>query len=256
MPTLQELDSRQISLAVRDAAQRYVPLALCAHREGQWINLHSRFVALKDEHILIEMPVGEDGVCRYEFAPAEKIGLSFKLKHHKHISTATVARLDQFWLEDGTKVPVVSVCWPTRMHRLQRRAYLRVEVPENRIVRISFWLGGREAEPMGGSPGAPVWSGMATNISAGGLQLRSMPEASKVLEVGDVVGMRLLFGLGSEAVYTDAQFRHVETAGEGVLMGFQFLGLGQSRQGRRTLKVISAKVGEFHRAVGQHAGRR
>ena len=255
MPMLQELDAGQITSAVRSAAERCVPLAVSTHREGRWFNLHSRFVVLKDEHILIETPTDQGSAGPYELAPAEKIGLNFKLKHHKHICTATVAGPAQFRLDDGTEISVVSVCWPTRMHRLQRRAYLRVEVPANRIVRASFWLGGREAEPAGGSPAAPVWSGTATNISAGGLQVRCGPEAASALEVGDVVGMRLLFGLGSEAVYADAQFRHVEEADGQSLMGFQFLGLGQTRQGHYALKVISVKVAEFQRAVGHQTAR-
>jgi len=256
MPMLQELDSTQVALVVREAAERNVPLAVCARRDDRWVNLHSRFVAVKDDRILIEIPAGEDGSCPYEFSPAEKIGLNFKLKHHKYICTATAAGVTGFALNDGTEMPVLGICWPAHMHRLQRRAYLRVDVPPNRIVRASFWLGGLEAEPAGGSAIVPVWPGAVTNISAGGLQLRATAEAGGALDVGDVVGMRLLFALGSESVYADAQFRHKEDATGEVLMGFQFLGLGQTRQSQQALKLISAKVAEFQRPVGHRADRR
>ena len=251
MPTLQELDSTQVSHAVREAAQRCVPLAVSVSREGRWINLRSRFVTIADEYILVELPGDEDGYCSHELAPAEKMGLSFKLKHHKHICTVTVTGPDHYALDDGTKVSVLRVCWPTHMHRLQRRAYLRVDVPPNRIVRVSFWLGGTDNEPSGGQPSAQVWSGTATNISAGGVQLKTTHEPTRMLEAGDVVGMHLMFGLGSEAVYADAQFRHVERDGDEVLMGFQFVGLGQTRKTQQVLKVISSKVAEFQRAASR-----
>jgi c-di-GMP-binding flagellar brake protein YcgR len=251
MPVLQELDGGQITSLLHEATARHVPLAVCACRDGRWLGLRSRFIAPKDNRILIEMPVDEKGACPYEFVPAEKIGISFKLKHHKHTCAATVGGVEQFELSDGTAVPVLSICWPAHMNRLQRRSYLRVDVPANRILRVSFWLGGRSAEPTGGSSEAPVWSGTAANISAGGVHVRCRPEAAAVLDVGDVVGMRLLFGLGGESIHTDAQFRRLEQTGGEVFLGFQFLGLGQTRQGVQALRVLSAKVAELQHAASR-----
>ncbi len=248
MPTLQELDGEQIDDIVRQAVRKRVPIVASISMEGRWINLRSRFVGVRDERVLVELPVPDEGPG-YEFTPAEKIGLNFKLKHHKYICTATVACVEQFRQDDGSEISVLSVCWPVRMSRLQRRAYLRVDIPANRIVRVSFWLGGKDAEPAGGSPTAPVWSGTATNISAGGLQIKSAAEPANVIEAGDVVGMRLMFALGSETVYTDAQFRHIEEIDGGFLLGFQFLGLGQTHEGQQALKQIIAKVGGFQSAA-------
>ncbi len=257
MPTLQDLESRQIDDAVRAAVDRAVPIAVTIRSGERWVNLHSRFIAIRNERILIEMPYGDDEAGApgpHEFVPAERVGLNFKLKHHKHICTVTAGGVEQFHLEDDTTIPVLSVCWPTRMQRLQRRAYIRADVPPGRIVRASFWLGGYEAEPAGTSPANPVWSGTVANLSAGGLQLAAAPDAVDCLEIGDIVGMRILFGLGEDTVYTDAQFRHLEKPegpSTGLRLGFQFLGLGQTRERQRALKLLSAKVAEF-----QHAARR
>ena len=91
------------------------------------------------------------------------------------------------------------ICRPSRMQRLQRRAYIRAEVPPNRIVRASFWLGGRTAEPTGGSPTTPVWSGRVVNLSAGGFQLHTDAAAASDVEIGDAVGVRVVFGMGGQS---------------------------------------------------------
>ncbi|MCK4600901.1 MAG: PilZ domain-containing protein [Phycisphaerae bacterium] len=252
MSYIYELSNEQINEAVSMAAQKHVPVSITVRAKSRWVNYHSRAIVIHEGHFWIELPITEASVAPHEFAPAEKVGLSFKLKHHKHIFTGTVASLRTFELADGAEAPVIAVCVPTQMYRLQRRAYERVEVPSNRIVRASFWLGGCQAEPAGTSAESPVWSGRTMNISAGGFQVRTDRDAAKSLEPGDIVGVRLGFGAEMETVYADAQFRHTEPAGESVLLGFQFLGLGQTDVGKKALTLIVAKVTEFQHTA-QHA---
>jgi hypothetical protein len=99
------------------------------------------------------------------------------------------------------------------------------------------------------SPASPVWSGIVSNLSAGGLQVRCPLETARSLEVGDIVGMRLLFGVGEDAVYIDGQFRHLAVDGGEKLLGFQFLGLGHTRERQNALRRISMKVSEYQRAA-------
>ena len=254
MATLQELNHQQMNEAIRAGAERNVPATVTIRADESWRNLQSRLITLRDEHLLITMPRGDTGRWSHSFSPADKIGLSFKLKHHKHIFSATVAGTAH---DDGAEPsePMLSLCWPTRMHRLQRRVFLRVDVPENRIVRASFWLGGSEAEPAGTSPDRPVWSGRVSNLSAGGFQVFTDPEAARALEVGEPLGVRLVFGAGRDTVYADAQFRHVEHRGEQTLAGFQFLGLAHSSKGRQALQVITTKVSQFQKIQNPRARR-
>jgi len=135
------------------------------------------------------------------------------------------------------------------MQRLQRRAYIRAEVPANRIVRASFWLGSAEAEPTGPSPERPVWSGRITDLSAGGFRMSVAAETAVGTDLGDIVGVRIVFGAdGAETVYTDAQVRHIESQSDRAVIGFQFLGLAESAQGRIVLQMIAAKTTEFQKA--------
>jgi hypothetical protein len=250
MPLLQELDTPQIDESLAGAASKQVPLTVTI-RDGQtWVNLHSRALRFEGRHLLIEQPRESDVAPPREFAPGSKLGLSFKLKHYKHLSSATVKGPAQFPLEDGTSVPCLSICCPLHMQRVQRRAYLRADVPDGKIVRASFWRGSKDSEPAGGGPENPVWSGRVGNLSAGGFQLIAGPDTQEALEEGDTVGVRISFGAGDLTLYADAMFRHLDTVQDGqCLLGFQFMGLDQTCEGRQALKQIFYKVSEFLRAT-------
>jgi len=249
MAVLQELASNQIDTLIAQAGKRNIPMVITINLRNTWCNLKSRALGIRGSHLLMEIPHREDGVPPHEFVPAERIGVSFKLKHHKHIFAATVVGQERVEMEDGLEIPVLAIVMPTRMQRLQRRAYVRADVPANRVVRASFWLGGCDSEPAGATPEHPVFYGVVRNISAGGFQLETDAAYAENLEPGETVGMRLVFGTGGETIYADAQFRHAETTANKALMGFQFLGLTETPEGRVVLQVISAKVAEFQRAA-------
>lgn len=247
MAVLQELSAKQIDEVIHAAAEREIPAIITISREGSWANLHSRILAIRDSHLLLELPAFYPGEIPHEFVPAERIGISFKLKHHKHILAARLVAQERVVTDDGTEVPVLATVLPSRMQRLQRRAFLRVHVPANRIVRASFWLGGCSMEPAGTSPDRPVWSGQVVNLSAGGFQLSADPVSVEGLETGETVGVRLVFGTDGETIYSDAQFRHMEIERGRAMLGFQFIGLTETPEGRVALQMLSAKVGEFQR---------
>jgi c-di-GMP-binding flagellar brake protein YcgR len=237
---------KQITESLFLGSQKNVPITLTLRHDSMWLNFPSRMIAVAGKELLVELPPVEADVPAHEFVPAEKLGVSFKLKHHKHIFTATVAGLRNVPLDGGGSTQTLALCLPARMQRLQRRMFYRVDVPPNRVVRASFWLGGKDAEPNGTSDATPVWSGRVTNLSAGGFQLLSTTNLGPMLELGDSVGVRLTFGSGQESVYADAQLRHVvlESASQWSL-GLQFVGLAQTPEGREALMFIGQKVSEF-----------
>jgi len=251
MTALRELSFEQVGQTVREAIDREVPVTLTVRTDCGWANARSRMISVEGDHLLLSTPEDPDGAPVSAMESAARLGMSFKLKHYKYVSTVTIAGRRA---GDGGARELLLVCFPTNMLRMQRRAYERVSVPANRIVRASVWLSGRDAEPSVTSPECPVWSGTVTNLSAGGFQLRTTQEATRFLEVGDVVGIRIVFGAADETVYADAQFRHWEP-GEGdgapALMGFQFIGLAQSHEGLEVIQFLNRKIREF-----QHAERR
>jgi len=249
------LDSRQIDQAIKDAVERRIPAALTVRRDGRWVTLHAQFLAQREGHLLLELPASPEG-SPPPFEPADKVGLTFKLKHHKHICSVTTAGVQRVRFDDGRELPVLSAWVPTRLQRLQRRAFERVDVPANRVVRASFWLGTHQDEPTGGSADRCVWVGRVANLSAGGFRLLAEAPTAEALDVGDTVGLRLSFAVAEEAVYADAQIRHVETDAGSAVLGFQFIGLDQTAKGKRAMELLAAKIAEYQRAADQASRRR
>jgi hypothetical protein len=239
---MQDLNIRQISDSLHDAVGRHIPLNLSVQTDN-WVNLHSRFLAVRDDKLLVELPVLDDG-APHEFVPAEKVALSFKLKHHKYLSSARVAGLDTWTLDDGTDISVLSLCFPMQMQRLQRRSFTRVEVPPGRVVRVSFWPGDKDTEPASPGDSTPVWSGRVMDLSAGGFQ--AILHEPTTLPEGQTVGVRLAFGPGETSIYCDAQYRHgCKQEDDTWSLGFQFIGLAQTEAGREVLRTIGRKMNEF-----------
>jgi len=248
MAMLQTLNNRQTNEVLQMAAERGIPVMLTVRPDNRWISFHSRAIAVREGCMWLAAPDAEEGKPAYEFAPASKVGVSFKLKHYKHMFAATVKGVENIDSADGAKAPAIVVVCPTQMQRLQRRAYIRAEIPSSKIVRAAFWLGGKEAEPAGTSPENPVWAGQVIDLSAGGFSARVDNEAAEVLDPGAIVGVRLAFGAAEDITFTDAQYRHAEPAGDMSLMGFQFVGLAQSSDGQKALKMIIRKTAEFQKS--------
>jgi c-di-GMP-binding flagellar brake protein YcgR len=252
MSILQELNHREIGQVMLVAAERSVPMAVTVRQGDRWENLQSRAVGLRDDCLLLEMPMGPQGNL-HEFRAGESVGASLKLKHHKYLFLSEVA--DSAAADGrGDDGPLLVLGRPTRMQRLQRRAYIRANVPDGSVARSAFWLGGRMSEPAGTSPDRPVWNGRVINLSAGGFSVRSAEESARVLETGYLMGVRLVFGVGQEAVYADACLRHIEPDEGGVILGFQFIALEHSEEGRQALRSISRKVGEFQAVAPRRDG--
>lgn len=251
MAAIQELDNRQMAEALHAAVDKHVPLTVMVRRDDIWLNLRSRFVGLQEGRLLVEPPSPAPGMSPSDLSAGERIGLSFKLKHHKHLFSSTVVGPGAGEGESPGQVLIVHS--PSEMQRLQRRAFLRVDVPKGRIVRAEFWLGGRKGEPVSTSLDRPRWSGRVTNISAGGLRVEAEADPTEILETGDVVGLRLVFGPGEATVYADAQCRHAQARDGKSVMGFQLLGLTETPEGKEALQTILDRVSGFARQARRKA---
>ncbi len=260
MAVLEDLCPREINEVIAAATDKAVPVTVTVRSHGKWANLHSRVIAREGHYLCITPPaVGTGHAAEDESSPApaapaaaaheacaiavgQVLGISLKLKHHKYVFQAVAVGA-----RPGAAGPLLALEFPARMQRLQRRAYLRSDVPAGFIVRASFWLGDQASEPCGTSPDRPVWSGRIINLSAGGFLLRTTDNSVRSIEEGDLVGTRVLFGAGEEAIFADGQVRHIDPQPEHTVLGFQFIGMEQSEQGRDSLQAISQHTAEFQR---------
>lgn len=245
MALLKNLYEDQIIDVLAPAATARARAVITVRNDGRWINMPSKVLSADDDHVWVEAPSGDGAAAEHQLSSRQTLAISFKLKHHKYLFTSKLEQAQQIELDDGEVCEALQIVLPERMQRLSRRTFERVDVPANRIVRSSFWPGGCDAEPTGGEEDGPVFLGAVTNISAGGFSVRTDKDVQQIVEVGFVVGVRLVFGVDGEAVYADAQCRHITLEDESIQLGFQFLGLGHTAAGREALRTIGRKVSEY-----------
>jgi hypothetical protein len=250
MPIIEEYSGQAVGECVLAAVVKEVPVTLMCRLGRAWHNLDTRIVLLRDGKLHLQPPVNE----RQEpvaMPHGLAIGLAFKLGHHKHILNTVVDGVGAVAL-GGASVSVICCPLPATMQRIQRRAYNRVEIPRSRNVLATFWQGENAA---GAMPAAAVtWEGWLTNISAGGFQVRVASQGGPKLEGGDVVCVSIQAGQEYQSVQVEAQFRRQETDQRGVAsMGFQFVGLGETEQGRETFARLTQIVCDFQRYAGRRS---
>lgn len=255
MPIIEELDPRQIEKSLAEAVSRQVPVSLTCKSGSIWLALRTRILARDTGGLVLAWPTDEQG-GRPDLPRSVPLGLSFKIKHHKHLFNGLVEGADQRPDEEGRPVEVLRVPAPLRMQRVQRRAYQRVDVPRSRSVLATFWEGGLVGADAAQQRTGFSWEGWLTDLSAGGFQVRLVGKTAPQLEGGDAVGVRIDLGQEFKPILADAQFRHQVNDRRGVvLLGFQFVGLNQSPAGRETLARIGRVVCEFQRLAGRRRGR-
>jgi len=251
MPIVQRLRKSQIAECLAEAVARQTPVTLTCRQDGRWHTLRTQILSKDERGLWVAFPQPRTAPMP-QLRVGMEIGLSFKLKHHKHIFNTVVEAMGQFGLPDGQQVQALRTSAPQRMQRVQRRAYQRVQVPRNRSVLATFWHGGLAVVEAGRQPPL-TWEGWLTNISAGGFQVRLVTHGAPELEVGDLVGVRIDLGEDYAPIVCDAQFRQQVVDERGVrLQGFQFVGLNESRRGQNILRRIGRAVIEFQRYAEDH----
>ncbi|MCD6377237.1 MAG: PilZ domain-containing protein [Planctomycetes bacterium] len=241
MALIEELTKQQIDTCLDEAIRRKIPLTMSCRVKNRWYSLHTRILKRDKKRLWLEYPTDEERPEKFDVGLA--LGLAFKLGHHKHIFTATIQNLCKVHTADtADTLRLICIPIPSRVQKVQRRAFVRVAVPASRSILVTFWLGGKDANQL------VRWEGWMTNISAGGFQLRMPSRSAPDMNTGEIVGARIEVGQDYEPIIVDARLRSLLHDERGVaLLGFQFLGLNDSQQGRKTLQRISRIVCSFQK---------
>jgi len=256
MSLIRNLDTLQINETLEGAANKAVPVTAVLRSGESWQNLNSRMLSYSNGYLLISPPWAYNESFPIKFSPGQKLGITFKLKHYKHAASATVKGTELFEFEDGSIMPALKLCCPLKMKRIQRRIYVRADVPTDRHVKITFWQGNTSTEPKDGKDSRPLFTGLAMNISGGGLQINTDMNESILPVKNDPIGLKMFFLPDDEPIITNAITRHVEETNPGnVSIGLQFIGLDQTRQGLADLQAIYGKVMEFNNSKPRHKRR-
>lgn len=232
------VDGLQRDEILAEAAAKRTPIMLSCQSSGQWLSLKSRFLSCdgSSRRLVAEYPAAVEGERAPDIEQGQCVGISFRRGHKKCIFSSVVAAKERFQVDQRNQVGALVIRWPDELCQMQRRAYFRVEPPAEQTVAVYLWPGGAQVRQRVGSSGWPLHVGQLMDLSAGGFRVAVAGGQDPQFSVGQTVGMEFVPEPNRPPIVADAHFRHRQPIDEErVSLGFQFVGLEQSRRGQELL---------------------
>ncbi len=197
----------------------------------------------------------------------QTVGISLKCGYGKFIFETTVAALGPSsdpTSGGGTPLrgnPTIVLTVPDRIEIVQRRSYLRVDVPSS--LKVNVMLRHRcytdrksEAQQMGSQttdahrmPPEHYWQGKLADISTGGAQIVVDVMQKPDFKKGQFIGLAFTPAPYEMPLMFDAQIRNILPTADGksICLGLQIVGLEASSQGRQLLQRLCNVVEYYYR---------
>ena len=220
------------------AAAKGTEVCVILHDKNRWLVLRSHVAGFSSGCFWLASPRGPRKPSA-PFGAGTQLGFSLRLGSFRYSFLSSVAQV----LPSEELPAAVGVRLPQAGLRVDRRTHRRVLAGGKQPVRVAFWPGSKDAPPQGVQPDRPLWCGSAVDISLGGLAVRTSWDAGNLLEPGDIVAARIMFGQDPEPVDVQLQLRHATRDGAMGVLGFVFIDVLGSEEGRATLERIAQKVG-------------
>jgi len=225
---------------LEEAIWKEIPITVTDKCEENLRVYKSRFLALQPNRLIISLPV--DPSSEEPMAPraGQELAITFKKGYNKCLFVTRFISLSEFEQEDGNLTAALVIYRPEQIEKVHRRAFERADVPQGEDVVFSFWSADK--------PGRK-FPAVLLNISAGGLAAIIETKEAGTLKVGDQYDLELQPLLDQEPITGRVNLRHItpKPLGNHMMLGFQFVGLELSEQGRSTLQRISSVVSVFQR---------
>jgi c-di-GMP-binding flagellar brake protein YcgR len=236
--TLQLTDKRTRDL-LSDSIAKQAQISITHRFPDGWRQFRSAFVAsLPDEgKILITTPVMQGDDAPNPPAVGSVLGISFRVGHKKCMFETT--RVPHV----GASDEAIAVRWPQELQQLQRRAYERAAPPQGSIVSVKFF----RTAPEAATPARETRYGELEDLSAGGIRVNAANADG--LTIGHTFECIFAPRPGSAPICCEVVLKHRESAErDRASLGFQFIGLETSNEGRETLTRLARIASEFQRA--------
>lgn len=245
MTATQTLVKPQLDELLHAAVQQRRRVVMTHQDDTGWRTIKGEFAAdRRDSDMLRIRVLGQDAATdasRPE--PGTQLGVTFRAGHKKCIFCSELLAWD-----NSDSARIVTLRRPDELQQLQRRVFERAAPPPSTVVAVRFW---RE-HPGGGADidARTVCHGQLEDLSAGGMRVK-VP-APKEVDIGASYRCAFTPRPGKPSIILDALARHREAADQGhASIGFQFIGLETSVEGRRVLERLAKTVSQFQRGRGR-----
>ena len=210
-----------------------------------WRTYKAQFVSgsLASARLMVRMILQDKSAVSERPKTGDALGVTFRWGHKKCMFTSDV----QSMIQDD-KGMLLTLSWPDDLQQLQRRAYERAAPPRGTVIAVRFWL--EESDDEHGQGRSNMHHGQLEDLSAGGLRIKTADLAG--IELDRTYRCVFTPRAGAPAVIVNARLRQREAADQGrASLGFQFLGLETTAEGRRVLARIARLVSQFQRGRGR-----
>jgi hypothetical protein len=176
----------------------------------------------------------------------QPVGMSFQREYDKYIFETVVVGFEPSVNDRSIGRVVLEL--PDRIERMQRRAYTRVDVPEQLHVNVLFWHRGY-MDSVGAPPIEDYWQGRLVNLSAGGLQIGIDTDQGANFRTDQLVGLQFTPMSYEKPILVEARVKHLaEHAQDNQLyVGVEFLGLELSSEGREKIRRLVDVVESYEK---------
>jgi anti-anti-sigma regulatory factor len=132
---------------------------------------------------------------------------------------------------------------------LQRRNYVRLNIPSLLEVNVLLWHGGRKDDYHKMLPGH-CWRGRLVDISEGGAQVAIDAKEETPLGKGRLIGLEFRPNPAEALLAFDAQIREMLPTADGknICLGLQFVGLEANSEGRQGLQRLCSSEATYYEA--------
>ncbi|MBI9017132.1 MAG: PilZ domain-containing protein [Phycisphaerae bacterium] len=222
------------------AMQKSLPLTI-THKNGDLWQVHkSQIVDIQRHRMVITEPQAQAGQTPVQWSPGSEVAVTFKKGYNKCVFVSRVITEEQYEVEPGVKTACMLIYCPEQIEKVQRRSFERTEVPSTENVVVTFWPS---------NDASAKHYGKLVNLSAGGIGV-TMPEQDVPnFHADQQCDIQFVAMPGQEPIVAQGRFRHVaRDSGVGLpIVGFQFIGLELSDQGRSTMRRIGRIVTIYSR---------
>ncbi len=212
---------------------------------GKWHMANVRLCAITSENLHLELKP-EEKISPINIQINQPVGISCQYEFNKYIFETVVIGFESSVNQTHGGRIVLEL--PKKIERMQRRAYIRIDVPNDLNIKVLFWHRGYVDDSQE-VPLENYWQGKLIDLGAGGMQIGIDLEEGPNFRVGQLIGLQFTPMSYEKPMLLEAQVKHLAENAEDkkLYVGVEFIGLEGSGEGRKKLRRLVSIVDEYER---------
>jgi c-di-GMP-binding flagellar brake protein YcgR len=238
MPSTNKLDPAASRALLRTAAEKNLSLDLVRLLDDGTDTCRSRFVESPSHDLTVEVPTRQGHLLPIH--EGEQVEVYFRAADQRYFFPSSVTARTEVPLSNRVNLPVLVLVPPSVVEIRQRRRYYRANMKAPRRLMAQIHLSPEDARLAGKSD----LSLEVADLSAGGMRLFfGGTMALCPLQLAQMLTLTFQFDPTTKQPATlQVRVQHVTAFSEGVVhIGLEFVGLGESREGR----VLQDRIRRF-----------